>query len=170
LKHSGEDGARVYVGVGSNINPEANIRTALKLLRERVSVVAVSAFFRSKPAGTVDQPDFINGIFKIKTELSPALLKFDVLRGIEAALGRARSLDKNAARTIDLDIVLYGGLVLEEPGLSIPDPGLVRYPFVALPLLELEPDIVVPGTNELLKNIFPDSPLSYGLREVHFIK
>jgi 2-amino-4-hydroxy-6-hydroxymethyldihydropteridine diphosphokinase len=153
----------VYIGVGSNIEAEANIERALALLQARLELTAVSPFFRSAAAGAVSQPDFTNGVIAAATDLSPRALKYELLRVIEDKLGRRRAADKNASRPIDLDIVLFGSLVIEEPGLAVPDPGLRRYPFVALPLLALAPDIVLPDSGRSLKELFPDRPEAYGL-------
>src|SRR3972149_233754 len=107
------------IGVGSNINPLENIPKALELLKGYVTETGISPFYRSRPAGTTDQPDFINGIFRITTEAEPKRLKFSILRVIEGTLGRVRMADKNASRAIDLDILLYGSLVLDVPDLVI---------------------------------------------------
>ncbi len=156
--------AIVYLGVGSNIEAEANIERALALLKACLTVTGVSPFFRSEAVGAHDQPEFTNGVFAAETDLTPRALKYELLRVIEEKLGRRRTADKNAARPIDLDIVLYGSLVVDEPGLTIPDPGLSRYPFVALPLLALAPDIVPPDSGRKLKDLFPGRPDVYGLR------
>ncbi|MBN2352222.1 MAG: 2-amino-4-hydroxy-6-hydroxymethyldihydropteridine diphosphokinase [Spirochaetales bacterium] len=153
----------IYVGVGSNIDAEANIIRALDLLLGRLSVTAVSPFYRSQAAGGKHRPDFTNGAFAAETDLSPRALKYELLRGIEDALGRRRTADKNASRPIDLDLVLYEALIIDEPGLTVPDPGLRRYPFVALPLLALAPDIVLPDSGKRLKNVFPGRPEDYRL-------
>ena len=153
----------VYVGMGSNIEAEANIARAFGLLLRRLSVTAVSPFYRSQAAGAEEAPDFTNGAFAAETDLSPRALKYELLRGIENALGRRRTADKNASRPIDLDLALYGALVIDEPGLTVPDPGLRRYPFVALPILALAPDIVLPDSGERLRDVFPDRPEHYGL-------
>jgi len=140
---------RAYIGVGSNIDPEPNIRAAVDLLSNDVEVVAISTFYRTAPVGRADLPDFYNGIIAVETELNPRELKFDVLRKIEMSLGRARTADPNAARTIDLDIELYANTAVSEPDLVIPDPDILRRPFLALPLLELAPEIVLPGLGKL---------------------
>jgi 2-amino-4-hydroxy-6-hydroxymethyldihydropteridine diphosphokinase len=158
--------AVVYIGVGSNIEAADNVRHALELLLGRLAVSAVSPFYRSRAAGgpgAPPQPDFTNGVFAARIDLPPRALKFDVFRPLEERLGRARTADKNAARTIDLDLLLCGEAVLAEPGLTVPDPGVRRYPFVALPLLDLEPDLVLPDTGERLRDLFPGRPEEYGL-------
>ena len=158
--------SRVFIGVGSNINPFENIKAALALLKTHVTVTAVSPFYRSRAVGTSNQPDFVNGIIRIAATAAPRALKIGVLRVIEDRLGRVRTADKNSARTMDLDIVLFGEIIVTEPDLVIPDPGLVRYPFVGIPLLDLEPELVVPGTGKKLKSYFPRSAQNYGLESL----
>ena len=134
-----------YVAVGSNINPERNVDWALGELARQVEVTGVSTFYRTKPLGDRAQPRFVNGVWRIATTIPARRLKYEVLRGIEAAVGRVRSADPNASRELDLDLVLYGDLVIDEPGLKLPDAEILERPFVALPLLELEPELVLPG-------------------------
>lgn len=142
-----------YVAVGSNIEPEQNIVKALDRLQERVPVTAVSTVYRTEPVGRLEQPAFLNGVWKILTPLPPRTLKFEVLRLIEAALGRVRSEDRYAPRTIDLDVLLYGNAVIHEPDLEIPDPDLRQRPFLAAALLELAPGLVLPDTGEALHEL-----------------
>lgn len=137
-----------FIAVGSNIGPQQNVANALELLQQQVRVVASSTFYWTSPLGRPDQPRFLNGVWRILTDLLPGPLKFDVLRGIESKLGRARTPDKYAPRPIDLDILLYGRLVLSRPDLQIPDPDIRRRPFIAVPLLELAPDLTMPDTGE----------------------
>jgi 2-amino-4-hydroxy-6-hydroxymethyldihydropteridine diphosphokinase len=141
-----------FVAVGSNIRPEDNIPSALLRLKTYATVIAVSNFYKTVAVGTSAQPDFLNGVVKIQTDRSPRELKFEVLRSIEAQLGRVRSADKYAARTIDLDVILYGTLVIDEPDLHLPDPAIRSYPFVAIPLLELAPDLILPDTRTPLSH------------------
>lgn len=139
-----------YVGVGSNIEPERNIRRALDLLKQRVHVAACSTFYRTAPVDRPDQPPFLNGVWRIETPLTAYALKFDVLRPIEADLGRVRTVDPYAARPIDLDVLLYGDVVVDEPDLRIPDPDIRTRSFLSVPLLELDPELVLPDTHEPL--------------------
>ena len=83
---------------------------------------------------------------ELTTELDPLMLKLTVLRAIESALGRQRTGDKYADRTLDLDLVLYGDLVSSSPELVLPDPELAQRPFLAFPLLELDPELRLPGS------------------------
>ena len=146
-------GIEAYISVGSNIEPEKNIPEALEKLKKYVSVKAVSTFYRTVPIGRPEQPAFLNGVWQIDAEQTARELKFDVLRQIEAELGRVRTEDKYAARTIDLDIALYGDMVIDEPDLRIPDPDIRQRPFIAVPLLELAPLLVLSDTGELLSSL-----------------
>ncbi len=142
-----------YVGIGSNIEPEENVRAALRLLAQRAAIVAVSTFHRTQPLGGNCLAPFYNGVAKLETDLSPRALKFEVLRQIETALGRRRGHDKYSPRTIDLDIIIYDDVVANEPDLVIPDPDIATREFVALPLLELCPGLVIPGVGIALAPI-----------------
>ena len=143
----------VYIGVGSNINPEENILKALSFLKEKVLVTATSMFYYTKPLKQGNQPVYCNGVWKIKTLLAPHILKFDVLRGIESALGRIRSDDRYASRPIDLDIILYGKKVINTDELVIPDPDVYIRPFVCIPVFEIAPDLILPDTGKSIKEI-----------------
>jgi 2-amino-4-hydroxy-6-hydroxymethyldihydropteridine diphosphokinase len=153
----------VYLGVGTNINPIENILKAAHLLSKRVSLLGSSGFYRSKAVGRENQPDFVNGVFKIGTDMTPVDLKFKVLRVIEQRLGRMRTADKNAPRPMDLDILLYDDLVLDEQGITIPDPQITRYPFVFVPLLELAPGLVLPAEEKKLADLVNVSDSCHGL-------
>jgi len=145
-----QEPVEAFIAVGSNIEPEQHLLTALDRLKEKVPVTAVSTVYRTEPVGRPEQPGYLNSIWKILTSESPRALKFDVLRPLEAALGRVRSEDRYAPRTIDLDILLYGNAVIRERGLEIPDPDLRRRPFLAAGVLELAPGLVLPDTGEAL--------------------
>ncbi len=142
----------VFISVGSNIYPEENVRRALFLSR-RIRLVALSTFYATAPVGRPDQPPFYNGVVRGRTDLPPDVLKFHVLRDIEARLGRKRGADKYAPRPIDLDVLLYGDRVEESEELVLPDPQIAERPFLALPLYELAPDLVLPGSGRSLREI-----------------
>ncbi len=128
--------ATAFVSVGSNIDPEGNVIAALAILRERARVTGSSMFYRTRPLGPPGQPAFFNGIWRIDTTLGPAQVREELLKPIETELGRVRTLDRYAPRPIDLDLVLYSDLVMEDEALRLPHPDLVR-PFVRIPVLEL---------------------------------
>jgi len=143
----------VFITLGSNIDSEANMRLAVRKLAERCTLLAVSPVYETAPVGTVDQPNFLNAAALIETELPANALKWDVLRAIEAELGRVRKPDKNAPRTIDLDVALFGREVLEVNGGHIPDPDIGKHAHVTFPLADLCPFFRHPETGRALKEI-----------------
>ncbi len=134
------------VGIGSNIAPETNIPAALELLAGHGPILALSTFYWTPPLGGPGQPEYLNGVCVTETSRSPRELKFGVLRSIEQRLRRDRSAGKWAPRTIDLDLLLYGDRAVEEPDLVIPDPDIRSRPFLALSLLEVAPELIMPDT------------------------
>jgi dihydroneopterin aldolase/2-amino-4-hydroxy-6-hydroxymethyldihydropteridine diphosphokinase len=146
------DPAIAFVAVGSNVDPERNIPEALRSLRGLALVTATSTFYRTPPLSRPEQPMFFNGVWELRATRSARQLKFEVLRRIEAELGRERTEDRHAPRPIDLDLILYGDQVIAESDLRVPDPEICQRPFVAIPLLELAPDLVLPDTLERLSS------------------
>lgn len=144
---------RVFLGIGSNIDPEQNITNALVHLSKHVSISGISMFYRTKPLLRKNQDEYLNGVWQISTSTSPGELKFNVLRMIEEELHRRRGSDSYAPRTIDLDILLYADLVIDEENLTIPDPDVCKRPFIAFPLFELVPDLIMPDTKIPLTDI-----------------
>lgn len=139
-----------YISVASNIEPERNIVETLKRLSEKGTIEAVSLFYVTAAIGRPEQPAYLNGVVRMTGGWTPRALKFEVLRPIEAALGRVRTADPYAARTIDLDIVLFGARVICAPDLVVPDPDIRKRSFLAAALLELAPDLVMPDTGAAL--------------------
>lgn len=138
---------RAYVGLGSNLGDrERTIRRAVEQMgaASGVTVVAMSSLRDTEPVGYVDQPRFLNGVAAVETDLSPSDL-LGLLLEIEHGLGRTRDGPRLGPRTIDLDLLLYGNAVLDEPGLRVPHPRLHERRFVLEPLAELEPALEVPG-------------------------
>ncbi|HEY7019429.1 MAG TPA: 2-amino-4-hydroxy-6-hydroxymethyldihydropteridine diphosphokinase [Gaiellaceae bacterium] len=139
---------RSFVGLGSNLGePRAQIEGAVDLLRaeEGVEVVAVSSLRETDPVGYEDQPRFLNGAAELRTSLTAAEL-LERLLAIERRLGRVRgSGPRFGPRTIDLDLLLHGDEVIDEPGLEIPHPRLHERRFALEPLAELDPALEVPG-------------------------
>ena len=142
-----------YIAVGSNIRPAENVPLAVKLLGEKVEVVAVSRFYRTRALDRPEQADYRNGVVAVRTSMTPRELRDEVLRPIEAALDRKRSVDKYAPRTMDLDLILFGDEVVREAGLTLPDDDLRARPFVAVPLLELAPELVLPDDGARLADL-----------------
>jgi 2-amino-4-hydroxy-6-hydroxymethyldihydropteridine diphosphokinase len=138
---------RAFVGIGANLGDrEANIRRAVELLGEidGIEVVAVSALRETKPWGPIEQPAFVNGAVAVETALEPSELLMALL-DVERLLGRVRSGERWGPRTIDLDLLLYGERIVDEPGLTLPHPRLHERRFALEPLAELAPDAFVPG-------------------------
>ncbi len=125
-----------FVAVGSNMEPIESIVAALTLLREEVRVRASSTFYRTEPLGGRHQPAFVNGVWRIESSLNPRRIKSNLLGRVEQRLGRVRTDDKFAPRTIDLDLVLYNDFVIDDGELVLPHPDLSR-PFVHAPIIEL---------------------------------
>jgi 2-amino-4-hydroxy-6-hydroxymethyldihydropteridine diphosphokinase len=138
-----------YIAVGSNIDPERNIQEAFKALKTEVEVAASSTFYRTEPIGGKRMDAFVNGVWEIRTCRSPLDLKHRILEKIERQLGRRCSEDRYAARTMDLDLILYGEQVIHQPALIIPHPDLAR-DFVWIPLLELQPRLLRELNNPIL--------------------
>jgi 2-amino-4-hydroxy-6-hydroxymethyldihydropteridine diphosphokinase len=145
--------ARAFVAVGSNIEPERNVERGLERLARSVCIDRLSTFYRTSPVDGRESPPFINGMVELTTALAPLTLKLSVLRPIETELGRQRTADKYADRTLDLDLVLYGDLVTSSPELVLPDPELAQRPFLAFPLLELAPELRLPGSRASLSEL-----------------
>jgi 2-amino-4-hydroxy-6-hydroxymethyldihydropteridine diphosphokinase len=138
---------RAYVGLGANLGDrDGALRAALDRLSAEpgIELVAVSSFRETDPVGYLDQPRFVNAAAAVETELGPHEL-LDRLLAVERDLGRTREGPRFGPRTIDLDLLLYGDVVLDEPGLTLPHPRLHERRFALEPLAELDPALVVPG-------------------------
>jgi 2-amino-4-hydroxy-6-hydroxymethyldihydropteridine diphosphokinase len=133
---------RAYVGLGSNLGDrEQVIRTAA----ETMGATRLSEIRETEPWGYADQPLFLNAVAEVETELGPRVL-LDELLDVERRLGRQRGAGPSyGPRTIDLDLLLYGDEVIDEPGLTVPHPHLHERRFVLEPLVELDTELVVPG-------------------------
>jgi 2-amino-4-hydroxy-6-hydroxymethyldihydropteridine diphosphokinase len=149
---------RVFLTIGSNIDREHNLPAAVQLLKERVPVVAVSSVYESTATGLKNQPNFFNAAALIETALSPEAIKDQLIAEIEAALKRERQEDRNAPRTIDIDIALFNDEVLayvpaDGRPRHLPDPDLLQMTYAIVPLAELAPDLIHPETGERLDAI-----------------
>src|SRR5918994_2232090 len=143
--------ARAYVGLGSNLGDrEGALRAAVAALgaTEGIQVVAVSTFRETEPVDYLDQPRFLNAAAAVDTTLAPREL-LDVLLAVERSLGRTREGPRFGPRTIDLDLLLYGGESFDEPGLTVPHPRLHERVFALEPLAELDPGLLIPGKGPL---------------------
>jgi len=141
---------QIYIGLGSNLDdPAAQIKTALKDINqiEQTKLVKDSGLFKSRPMGPQDQPDYLNAVALIETELDATTL-LDRLQEIENAHGRIRQRHWGE-RTLDLDILLFADLTISTERLTIPHPGLAEREFVLYPLEKINPELVVPGLGSL---------------------
>ena len=152
---SGSDCFEAFVGVGSNVDPEKNILSALPGIQSALEVVAASRFYRT-PAFSPDRrdlPPFVNGVLKIRTTHTPRDLKYGVLRNIEWRADRRRAVDRYSPRTLDLDLLVYGNLQVDSEGLTLPDPDISVHSFWAVPLAELLPEFCLPKNPLPLKEL-----------------
>jgi 2-amino-4-hydroxy-6-hydroxymethyldihydropteridine diphosphokinase len=150
---------RAYVGVGANLGDrERTIRRAIELLAAQagIELAGVSLLRETEPWGPVEQPRYLNGAVALDTELGSRDL-LAVLLEVEQDLGRDRSAEvRFGPRTLDLDLLVHGDLVLDEPGLTLPHPRLHERRFALEPLADLDPELVVPGrgtVGELLASL-----------------
>lgn len=148
-----DDIHHVAVILGSNIDREHNIPAAVRLLAEETTVLDASTVYETSAVGSHGQPGYFNAVVLLETALSPAELKDGLLADIEQRLGRRRTADKFAPRTIDLDIVTYDDesfdyIPADGRPRHLPDSDLLRYPHIAVPLAELLPDQRHPETGE----------------------
>lgn len=142
----------VYLGLGSNIGDRAaHLAFALRRLADAFSLTGVSSVWETDPVGYVDQGRFLNLVARVETDASPREV-LETAVAIERARGRERTF-RNAPRTLDIDVLLYGDAVVDEDGegagaegLEVPHPRMRERPFVLVPLLELEPGLVDPAT------------------------
>ena len=150
--------ARSFVGIGSNIEPAENVRAAIRSLAQQTRLVGISMVYCTNALDRPEQPPYYNCVVEIETEAPPAEIKYGLLRAIESNLGRKRTADKYAPRTIDLDLIVYGDLVMDAEGIKLPDPEILERPFLAIPLFELAPDMVLPGYGLLIAEIADKLP------------
>ena len=133
---------KAVVALGANIgNPQEQMDLAISMLREATDVTAVSSYYMTKPVGGPEQPDYINAVCILESDL-PALDLLSVLHGIEKALGRER-IERWGPRTIDLDLIQYGTLLSKADELELPHPRAHERRFVLEPWREIEPDAVL---------------------------
>jgi dihydroneopterin aldolase/2-amino-4-hydroxy-6-hydroxymethyldihydropteridine diphosphokinase len=136
----------IFIGIGSNQDSTNSILRGVALLHSRLCITAASRFYRN-PAVHPRLPEhslpaFVNGILQAGTSLPPADVKSNLLRWVERECGRIRSRDRYAPRTLDLDLLVYGDLIVRTEDLRVPDPDILVHAFLAVPLAELAPDLV----------------------------
>lgn len=145
--HAGDRTVTVFLGLGSNVGDrQAHLAHALRRLDEEYELTGVSSVWETDPVGYEDQDRFLNLVARIETGEEPRAL-LESVRGIEEERGRERRF-RNAPRTLDIDILLYGEQVVDEEGLEVPHPRMDERPFVLVPLLELDTGIADPRTGE----------------------
>ncbi len=144
---------QAFISAGSNIEPAKNIEEAIELLSKQVRIKGISTVYQTEPIDRPEQQSYYNCVLRIETGLEPKQLKNEVLKLIENALGRVRTKDKFAPRTIDLDLIIYDKLAGEINGIIFPDPEITERPFLTYGLCELEPKLVLPGTNKAIADI-----------------
>ncbi len=137
---------RAWLGLGGNLgDPQAAMAKALQAIDAdpRTRVVAVSSVYRTPPWGKTDQPDFLNAVAGVETDLSPRDL-LDLCLEAEKGLKRVRA-ERWGPRTIDIDLLLFDDLTINEPGLEVPHPRMTQRAFVLLPLAEIAPELKIGG-------------------------
>jgi 2-amino-4-hydroxy-6-hydroxymethyldihydropteridine diphosphokinase len=149
-----------YIGLGSNLqNPSDQIHSARAAINAlaRIKEQGFSSLYHSAPMGPQDQPDYVNAVMAVATELSPIEL-LRSLQAIENNHGRVRG-ERWGARTLDLDILLYGDKVIELPDLTVPHIGLTERAFVLYPLHEIAPQLIIPNKGKLV-DLLKNCPLA----------
>jgi 2-amino-4-hydroxy-6-hydroxymethyldihydropteridine diphosphokinase len=156
---------RVYVGLGSNLaNREANLVTGVEgveALPDTV-VTGVSSIYETAPVGDPGHPAYLNAVLRAETTLDPRTL-LEGLLAVERAAGRD-GRQRNAPRTLDLDLLLHGDARIDEPGLAVPHPRLAFRGFVLVPLVELEPGLVHPALGETMERLLDRAGTGPGVR------
>ena len=133
---------KAVISIGANIgDPKANLDLAVGLLREATEVIAVSSYLQTKPVGGPEQPDYLNAVAILESDL-PAKDLLALLNGIETAMGRTREIHWGP-RVIDLDLIQYGGLLVNDEKLTLPHPRAHERRFVFAPWFEIEPEAIL---------------------------
>jgi len=144
-------GLKAYVGIGSNLeNPVHQVQQAITAISSMSAITdfRASSLYRSAPLGPVEQPDYLNAVVQFTTHLNASDLLLELQR-IEKEHGRVRDGERWGARILDLDLLLFAGQVIEMAGLVVPHPRISERNFVLLPLMELAPDLEIPGQGEV---------------------
>ena len=152
--------SKAWLGLGSNVNAEANIRAGIDELNQQFSNVSLSPVYSSTSVG-FSGDDFINLVARVETDLSPMELR-DYLRDLEDRHGRKRDVPKFSDRSLDIDILLYDDLVLLSPVLEIPRAEILKFAHVLKPLADLDPDLVHPTELRPMLEIWESSGLDGG--------
>jgi 2-amino-4-hydroxy-6-hydroxymethyldihydropteridine diphosphokinase len=138
---------RVFLSLGSNINPEQNLHFAVKKIAESGRILAASSVWKTLPVGFLDQDSFLNASILFESELSAWEICKELIPQVEDELNRVRDPEnKNGPRTIDIDLTLFNSEILQIEHRQIPDPELLTRGFIAVPVAELDPDYIHPVT------------------------
>ncbi len=142
---------RVFLSLGSNVNPEQNLPFAVKKIADSGRILATSSVWKTLPVGFLEQDSFLNASILFETDLSAREICEDLIPRIENELIRVRDPEnKNGPRTIDIDLTLFNSEILQIEHRQIPDPELLSRGFIAIPLAELDPNYVHPVTQQNL--------------------
>lgn len=147
----GVTGRRAWIGLGANLgDPPVQLQVALQRLAETpgLHLVAVSSFYRSAPLGPADQPDYVNAVAEVLSDLDPESLLARLLE-VEREAGRVRGSDRWGPRVLDLDLLHVDGVQLDAPSLRLPHPELHRRAFVLVPWAEIAADTHIPGLGRI---------------------
>ena len=154
-----ETSVRVYLGLGSNVGDRGNhLEAALKRIDRLACIDAVSSIYQTEPVGFTDQADFLNLVARATTDL-PATQLMQELLAVETAMGRERNF-RNAPRSIDIDLLLYGDVIMKSDTLELPHPRMRERAFVLRPLLEIDPEAKEPGSGVRYADLLERAPAS----------
>jgi len=153
-----------YLSLGSNVGDRENhLRDAIRRLGSLGRIVSVSSFYETEPVEFTEQAWFLNCAVALETAAEPAEIMQELL-AIELEMGRKR-IQKKGPRSIDIDILLFGGLVMDTPDLVIPHPAMAKRRFVLAPLVEIAPDVRHPVLNKTLRELLEDLPAGQAVRK-----
>ena len=145
--------ARAFIGIGSNIEPAENVRAAIRSLARQTRVTGISTVYLTRRLAAREQPHYYNCVVEIETEAPPAASSTACCATSRTDWDASGRDDKYAPRTIDLDLIVYGDLAIDEENIRLPDPEILERPFLAIPLFELAPDLVLAGFNLQIREI-----------------